>query len=88
MIDVLICLANKPKKDKLQQPQSLIPFDFDIENIKTGYICKDCKHTIVGYYLIYHEKRYFRCKCKCFKWLVQSTRLNQTFNKELSVFFI
>ena len=59
-----------------------------MENIKTGYICKECNQIIFGYYMMIETKMYFRCKCKCSKWLVRSTCLNKTFNKESSVFLI
>ena len=59
-----------------------------MESIKTGYTCKECNDIIVGYYVFLNEEMYFRCKCKCLKWLVKSTYLNKTFNKESSVFLI
>ena len=59
-----------------------------METMKTGYICKECNDIIFGYYVIINEEMYFRCKCKCSNWLVKSTQLNKTFNKESSVFLI
>ena len=59
-----------------------------MESMKTGYVCKECKDIIVGYYVFINKQMYFRCKCKCSKWLVKSTYLNKIFNKESSVFVI
>ena len=59
-----------------------------MESMKTGYKCKDCDGAISGYYVILKTKMYFRCKCKCSNWLVKSTQLNKTFNKESSIFLI
>ena len=88
LFKITVRVSEQTKLKSENDQKKHLQVDFDIENIKTGYICKDCKQTLVGYYLIYHEKKYFRCKCKCSKWLVQSTRLNQTFDKESSVFLI
>ena len=59
-----------------------------METMKTGYICKECNEIIFGHYVIIKTEMYFRCECKCSKWLVKSTYLNKTFNKESSVFVI
>ena len=56
--------------------------------MKTGYKCKECDGIIFGYYVFIKTEMYFRCKCKCSNWLVKSTHLNKTFNKESSVFVI
>ena len=60
----------------------------EIKSMKTGYKCKECDDIIFGYYIWIKTKMYFRCKCKCSKWLVKSTYLNKIFNKESSVFVI
>ena len=57
-----------------------------MEIIETGYVCKECNKIIFGNYTMIETKMYFRCECKCSKWLVRSTHLNKTFNKKSSVF--
>ena len=56
--------------------------------IKTGYRCKECNDVIFGHYVFIKNEMYFRCKCKCSNWLVKSTYLNKTFNKDSSVFLV